>query len=126
MHGLEAMLSVLGQGLKQHHFHGSRDGRIDLARGRSLMRDVLDDDLPVALAAERHLAGEHLEQDDPQRVDVRAVIDLNLPFALLRRHVVGRSHHRSGAGLVSHLLLGLRQLGQAKVQDLHEIRIAAT
>ena len=88
------------------------------------MGDVLDDDLAVALAPEGDLAGQHLEQDDPQRIDIGAVIDLHLPLALFGGHVVRRAHHGTGARLVRHLLLGLGQLGQPEVQDLDEVRIA--
>src|SRR3712207_7542742 len=45
-------------------------------------------DLVVAL--ERHVAGEHLEEDDPERVDVRLAGD-RVAQGLLGRDVVGRA-----------------------------------
>ena len=86
---------------------------------------MLDDDLAVAVAAERDLARQHLEQQHAQRIDIRAVIDLDLPLALLGGHVVRGSHDRPGARLVADLLIGQRQFREAEVEHLDEVAARA-
>ena len=121
LHGAEPVIARFGQRAQHDGLLGQGNGRVDVARGGRRHGQVLDDDLAVAFAAERDLAGQHLEQDHAQRVDVGAVVDVDLPLALLGGHVVGRPHHRAGARLVRDLLFALGQLGQAEVQHLDEV-----
>jgi hypothetical protein len=51
----------------------------------------------LALAAERRLAGQHLVEDDPERVDVGLAGHL-VAERLLRGDVVGRAEHAPGRG----------------------------
>ena len=63
-----------------------------------------------------HTAGEHLVNDYPQRIDIRAGIQLVAPHtaSLLVRHVRRRAEHHAG------LRVGRRfaQLGNAEIYDL--------
>ncbi len=88
--------------------------------GRELGRQLRDRLLAV-FVDDRHgvfgavwlLAGEHLEQDDAEAVQVAAHID-RLRVALLRAHVVRRAEDGAGVGQIE------RQrgvLGQAKVDQ---------
>ncbi len=49
------------------------------------------------LAGEGDLAGDHFVDDDPQGIDVRALVDLGR-LRLLGRHVLGRADHDAGTG----------------------------
>ena len=62
---------------------------------------------------ERDLAGEHLVEDDPERVDVGLRGDL-VAERLLGRDVVGRAEHAAGGGQA----LRLERAGDAEVGDL--------
>ena len=59
----------------QHDLLDVRRHHAELRRRNRLLREVLDEDLAVALADERHAAGQHLVEHDAERVDVGAVID---------------------------------------------------
>ena len=79
-------------------------------------------DFAIAFAAKGDLPGQHLEQNHAERIDVGTVVDVRFALALLGRHVVGRSHHGTGARLVRGLVVAQGQLGQAEIEHLHEIR----
>lgn len=66
-------------------------------------------------------AGHELVQDDAQRIDVDAMIGL-AALGLLRRHVVGRAEDHAGLGLLRLSAVETRELGDAEVEDLHEVR----
>ena len=66
------------------------DGRRFLARSLQQAGDG-------AVRFERHVAGEHLVADEPQRKDVRALIQL-LAQRLLGRHVLHGAQQRAGLG----------------------------
>ena len=104
---------------------GSGEAGIDGARRRHRRGNVLDDDLAIAFATERHLARHHLEQDDAQRIDVSSLVDVGPAFALLGRHVVGSAHHRASTRLVRNLVGTQGQLGKPEVEHLHEVACAA-
>ena len=90
------------------------------------LRQVLDQDLPVALADERHAPDEHLVEADPERVDVGAVIDVGATLALLGRHVRRRAEHEPGARAVrAEGALVAGQLGDAEIEELDEVLVAA-
>ena len=124
-HRLKALGAVLRQRAKQDQVDLLGQLLDDGARRRRGHGHVLDDDLAVTVAAERDLAREHLEQQHAERIDVGAVIDLDLPLALLGGHVIGRPHHRTGARLVADLLVGQRQLREAEVEHLDEVTARA-
>ena len=105
-----------------------------LARhGRRIGRHLHAEQRDLALGLERANAGQHLEQDHAERVEIGARVDL-LPERLLGRHVLRRSVHHPELG--EHLP-GLRRLplaaardaadrnlGDAEVEHLDEIGIA--
>ena len=68
--------------------------RAALEHRRGGLVDVLERDGDEALALEGHGAGQQLEEDDPERVDVRAVVD-RLARRLLGRDVVRGAEHRA-------------------------------
>ena len=59
--------------------------------------DVLHRDGHLGVRPERHLSGQHLVEDDPQRVDV-GLLGHVVAERLLGRDVVGRAQHPAGGG----------------------------
>ena len=105
--------------LRERAHHGPLERRVDVRpqlpeRLRHLVH-VLQRDGDGAVAGERHPAGEHLVEDDPDRVEIRAGVD-RLPLGLLRREVLRRAHDRAG-------LRHLRRAGagDAEVGDLEAV-----
>ena len=94
--------------------------RVHLDRRLRLALDVLVHDGHVVAAVVGRLAGEHLIQDDAERVDVGALVDL-LAEDLLGRHVFRRADHVAGLGELRVALL-LRG-GDAEVHDLDQARV---
>jgi hypothetical protein len=76
---------------------------------------VLHRDLDRRVARERHVAGEHLVEDDADRVEIGGSGHLRAA-SLLRREVVGGAHDRAGLG-------HLRRAGarDAEVGDLQPL-----
>jgi hypothetical protein len=101
-----------------------RDDAADRRRRRRRGGQVLHQHLAVALADERHAAGDHLVEHDAEGVDVGAVIDVAAALALLGGHVRRRAHHQAGAGAPrARLIAG--ELGDAEVEQLDEVALAA-
>ena len=91
-----------------------RDVRTEVRRSGRRLREVLHRDLDRAVARERHLAGEQLEEDDPRRVEVRRLVDRRAA-CLLRGEVLRGADDRA---LLRHLArAGARD---AEVRDLHD------
>src|SRR5215472_18087894 len=80
---LEALARLLGEQPYENRLHG----RELLGQLRDRLLAVLVDDRHGILGAIRLLPGEHLEQDDPEAVEVAARVD-GLGVTLLRAHVV--------------------------------------
>ena len=76
---------------------GDPDGNVasNVQDARRGFVDVLERDGHEALAGERHLAREHLVEDDAQRVHVGVRAD-RAAARLLRRDVGARAEHRAG------------------------------
>ncbi len=113
LHGLIAVSRFLGQRLTNDLLQPGRDVRPGFfKRVRVGMDDLMDDRL-IVVAAERQLPGQHLVEDDAERPDVGARVEILAP-GLLRRHV--------GDGPDRRLALGQRgaapELGQPEVHDL--------
>ena len=90
-----------------------RDVGALLAQRRRRRREVLHRDLDRAVAGERNLPGEHLVEDDPERVQIGALVDLRAA-RLLRREVLRGADDRA---LLGHLArAGARD---AEVRHLH-------
>ena len=68
--------------------------------------------------AQRQFTGEHLVEDDAQRVDVRPVVHALGMLDLFRRHIVRRAHDLPHAGQMEVLRLAAQDFGQAEVGDL--------
>ena len=66
------------------------------------------------LALERHAPGEHLPEDDAERVDVGRGRD-RAAARLLGREVLARPEHRAGLG---HAVLDVERARDAEVRDL--------
>ena len=87
----------LGQHLHDQVVQSRRNRRVALARRLGLDPHVLVQHRGRHVGDERRLAGQHLVQDAPKRVDVRARVH-RLPQRLLGRHVRGGAEHRRGLG----------------------------
>ncbi len=70
----------------------------------------------VGLALERHASGEALVQDQPERVQIGAPVELAAPN-LLGRQVLGRSHHHVVAREIG--VGDVETLGDAEVRQQH-------
>ena len=93
LHLVGALIAVVGVlGERPHHDHVElgRDVRPQGGRRLRSCREVLHRDLDRRLAVERRLAGQQLVEDDPERVEIRARVDL-AAARLLGREVLGGS-----------------------------------
>jgi len=89
-------------------------------------RHVLHHQLAEALGLEWQRAGDHLVEDHAERIDIGAEVD-RLSARLFRRHVFWsaddlprrRGVHRDAAAVI-----GADQLGDAEVEDLHEVGVS--
>ena len=87
-----------------------------LARRQRVLGPQQKQRLTHRLAEERHSAGEHLVEDDAERVHVTERADLlEEAGGLLRRHVGRRTHDGAGTRLIDVLV---ELLGQAEVGHL--------
>ncbi len=86
--------------------------RVRVAGVRGGFVPVLDGHRERRLAFEGDLPGDHLEQDDPDRVEVGAGIHL-AQLDLLGGHVLGRAEHDARPGDA----VGLQEAGQSEVHD---------
>ena len=84
------------------------------------VQDVEDDDLQLA-GRMRELSSQTLVQHRAERVDVRAVVNGAITANLLRRHVAERAEHLPGLRRQWRAAFAA-QLGNAKIQDLGQIR----
>ena len=79
---------------------------------------VLAHDGVVALIIKGHITHQRMKEHNTKAVDVGAVIDELNVHDLLRRHVVGRTHHLP----CDRVALALHELGDAKVEQLNKPR----
>jgi hypothetical protein len=79
--------------------------------------------LPHRVAAEGDDAGQHLEQEDAERVDVGAMVEAGAALARLRRHVLRRAEHHAGGGELAGVAVG-QKFGQPEIQQLDEVAVA--
>ena len=106
-HALEVGLHLLGALVarrrvlreRAHHDHVevARDVAADLRRRLGRRRQVLHRDLDRRVAVERRLAGEELVEDDAERVEIGALVDLGAA-RLLGREVLRRADDRARLG----------------------------
>ena len=86
-----ALVAVFGRFGEQLHHNvrqGSGDGAVERARRQRHPRDVTMHDLQRVRRLERQLAGQHLVERDPERVEVGPIIHVAVhPARLLGRHV---------------------------------------
>jgi hypothetical protein len=87
---------------------------------------VGEDDLESALVLVRGGAGQRLEREHAERVDVGRLVRLAVAARLLRRHVAGRADHETGAGQILVLARGARdaEIGEERVPFAvdHDVR----
>ena len=82
----------------------------------------------LGFSLERHFAGQHFVEDDPQGIEVGAAVQIPL-LNLLGRHVLRCANGEDGAGggqgqdagLI--LQLALAELGNTEVQDLDQVAV---
>ena len=115
---LIALIRGLFQALQADRFQVPRDPAVQPPRAGRLRPQDLHDQHPL-VAAEGALAGEQLEQDHAQRIDVAAAVG-RVPFTsgLFGRHVGRRAQHVAFAG---HRDLARLAFGQA---EIHDVRLA--
>ena len=75
-----------------------------------------------AVAGEGHVAREHLEEDDPDLIDVAAPVNL-CGHDLLGAHVFRRAEGHAGRGRRELAGIGRVELGDAEVDQLHEVAV---
>jgi hypothetical protein len=107
--GRVPLAPVLRECFLQHGHEIARDELGGRAVERRRLGQVLAHDRGD-VAAEGHPTGEQLVDDDPERVDVRPLVELDR-VELLRAHVVDRAH---GPSVVRHPRMGFA-LGDAEV-----------
>ncbi len=112
-----AHVRILGQQLGDDRLERSRHIGDELVEGLRQIVHLLVGDADGVLAAERWLAGDHLVQHDPERVEVAARVGLGA-LRLLGREVRGGAHHRADLGEVV-LARGVHRSGDAEVGHLH-------
>ena len=88
---LVAVGRLLGERADDDEVEVIRDLRTELGGGRRHLRDVLHRDLDRAVAGERNLAGQELEENDPGRVQVGRLVDWR-SAGLLGREVLRGAH----------------------------------
>ena len=120
VHRRPAIVRPLGQCLEDDRLQLRRNCRVLVARWRHRLGDVHQHDVSPPGAHEGRRADQHLVDDDPQGVDVGAVIDLlGKSTTLFGRHVGRRAHHRPCLGLGAAPRQLAPQLGDAEVEHLH-------
>ena len=92
-----------------------RNARALHARGHRRLGDLLERDGDGAVAVEGHPAGEQLEEDDADGVEVGGRAD-RMPLRLLGREVLRRAHDRARLGHVRGA-----GAGDAEVRDLRPV-----
>ncbi len=86
---------VLLERLQHDGLERRRDRGVVDARRHRRLADLLERDRDGAVALERHAPGEHLVEDDPDRVQVGLGAD-GVALGLLGREVLRRPHDRAG------------------------------
>ena len=116
---------VLLQRAQHDRVERRRDRRVELARRHRRLGDLLERDGDGRLGVERHAAGQHLVEDDPDRVQVRAGVD-GLALRLLGRQVLRGAHHRARLGHVRRAGARDAEVGDldaALLVDHHVVRL---
>ena len=124
VHRLEPVRALLRHAPQHDGLELCVDGEVgaELPRGHWRLVQVLQDDVHGAHRRERHLAGEHLVEQDAQRIEVAALIGA-LVAGLLRRDVVRRPHEGAGIGDLTVRVVAVEELHQAEVEHLDEVVI---
>ena len=123
---VEALLGVLLEAMPHDALEAGRDAAVGLGEVGRLLRQDGAHRVRGRLAVEGALAREHLVEDRTEGKDVAARVG-GTAAHLLGRHVAERAENDSGLGslrrgrqvrLLASETLGLRELGEAEVQDL--------
>src|SRR5262249_33072096 len=109
---LEALAAVLLVELGGGRLAGRQYGGRDRGRAGRARRALHLEQRLAVVAPERQLTGQHLEEEDAERVEVALGGRLLAP-GLLGRHVLGRSEH----GALRREARVHRQVGEPEVED---------
>jgi hypothetical protein len=124
--GLEPSLRILLDAVADDALEARRDLLVRDGEVRRLLLEDRGHRLARGVGLERAPSREHLVEDRAEGEDVGARVG-GLALDLLRRHVAQRAHDDAGLGagarrreigLRPRAALGLRQLGEAEVEDL--------
>ena len=126
MRGVESLLGILLEAVADDALEAGRDVLVGDGEIRRIFLQDRRHRVGGRVAVEGALAREHLVEDRAEGEDVGARVG-GLAAHLLGRHVAERAHDDAGlrargrgrevGGLAT--LLGVRQLGEAEVEDLH-------
>ncbi len=118
-HGLrvrEAVVRVLRQRARKKCLHRRGYARTQRGELGRLGGDVEVADPPPRVGVERHGAGQQLEQDDTDGIEIGPAVDRPAGLELLGGHVVRRAHHVPRAGQRGGL--PVQGAGDPEVHDL--------
>ena len=126
MRGVEPLLGILLETVANDAVEARRDVLVGDGEVRRIFLEDRRHRVRGGVAVERALAGEHLVEDRAEGEDVAARVG-GLAAHLLGRHVAERAEHDAGLGALRFRrqvggardgAFGLRQLGEAEVEDL--------
>ena len=109
--GLEAFLAFLGHGAGDQVFAGGGEVGFNGQDARHRVNQVLHGDAHRGGSFVGQLAGQHLEQDGAQGVDVAAVVNIGIAAGLFGTHVGGGADQ----GVAGQGDTGFGQAGDAKI-----------
>jgi hypothetical protein len=119
---VEALFPFTDQHATDQVEHVPRELGRHLIERRDAVAHQMLQHLTEVVADDGPSAGQALVQDDAERPDVRAPVDVRLPEALFGRHVGRGAEHRPGAGQVRRiprLVVDRVELRDAEIEDLH-------
>jgi hypothetical protein len=124
---LEAIAWIASHRFVDDGREGHVDVRHELLDRAWLLQHDLEQQLVEGVGVEGHLTRDGFVQDDPGRVQIDAVVHVLGALGLLGGHVVRRAHHGAGSRHAEAAIAAqLIELGNAEIQQLHEVCNAAT
>ncbi len=121
---LKSMLDVTRHPLRDDRAKRSVEIGNDGERRRRRRQDDLEQQLVEGLGVEGHLPGDRFVHHDADRVEVASRIRFAAAVRLFGRHVIGRTHHRAGAGHVHHVAGHRLELRDPEVDDLDVVGLS--
>src|SRR5436190_2198393 len=111
------MVALLGENPQNQRIESRRHIRSQGPGSWNRIAHMSGKDLARRSSVEREAPANHLEQDAPERIDVRARVHAGSVAALLGRHVCRRSHEHSGTS-ARRGWQSANELGNSKIYDL--------